>query len=173
MGLIHLYCGDGKGKTTAAFGLALRAQGAGFHVIVAQFLKTAPSGEVTALAGLPRVTVLRGTRDFGFTWTLSDEDRAALRAEQDVLLQRAFASCPREGRVLLVLDEAVGADAYGYLDGARLRAYLEALPENVEAVLTGRDPAPDLLERADYVTEMKKVRHPFDRGIQAREGIEL
>lgn len=172
MGLMHLYCGDGKGKTTAAFGLALRAQGAGFCVVIAQFLKTEPTGEVTALAGLPRVTLLRIEESFGFTWTLSNEEREALRKAQDALFRRALEACPKEGNVLLVLDEAVGADRYGYLDPAPLRAYLQALPENVEVVLTGRDPTPDLLAMADYVTEMKKLRHPFDRGITARTGIE-
>ena len=167
--MIHLYCGDGKGKTTAALGLALRAYGAGFAVVVAQFLKTMPSGELTALAALPGVQVIRGTRDFGFTWTLSEADRAALRAEQDAILQRALAACPASGETLLVLDEAVGAYTYGYLDHAPLLAYLEAVPKHVEVVLTGRDPAPELLARADYVTEMKKVRHPFDRGVSRNE----
>ena len=78
----------------------------------------------------------------------------------------------RQGETLLVLDEAVGAYTYGYLDHAPLLAYLEAVPKHVEVVLTGRDPAPELLARADYVTEMKKVRHPFDRGVAARRGIE-
>ena len=172
MGLIHLYCGDGKGKTTAAFGLALRAQGAGFRVVIAQFLKTEPTGEVTALRNLPRVTLLRAERRFGFTWTLSPEEQQALRREQNALFSRAIAACPQEGSVLLVLDEVVGTDRYGYLDPAPLRTFLRAVPETVEVVLTGRDPAPDILELADYVTEMKKIRHPFDRGIPARDGIE-
>ncbi len=170
--MIHLYYGDGKGKTTAALGLALRAYGAGFTVILAQFLKTMPSSELSALAFLPGVTVLRSNGDFGFTWTLSDAEQTALREEQNALLQRAVAACPETEKTLLVLDEAVGAYTYGYLDHAPLLSCLESLPPQVEVVLTGRDPAPELLERADYVTEMKKIRHPFDQGIVSRRGIE-
>lgn len=172
MGLIHCYYGDGKGKTTAALGLALRAQGAGFHVVLAQFLKTMPTGELHALALLPRVTVLRGTHAFGFTWTLSDTDRMTLRDEQNALFLRAVEACSQENRTLLILDEAISADTYGYLDPALLRTYVSALPEHVELVLTGRDPAEDLLKLADYATEMRKIRHPFDRGVSARDGIE-
>ena len=173
MGLIHLYCGDGNGKTTAALGLALRAQGAGFYVIIAQFLKSQPSGELKALALLPPVTVLRSAREFGFTWTLSDEERMILREDQEQLFRCAVSACPKEKRVLLVLDEVVSAQTYGYLAQGRLEAYVSKLPENIEAVLTGRDPSAALVTMSDYVTEMKKIKHPFDRGVPARDGIEF
>lgn len=170
--MIHLYCGDGKGKTTAAMGLALRAYGAGFTVVIAQFLKTMPSSEFLALAAFPDVQVIRGMRNFGFTWTLSEAEQDALRAEQNIVLQRALAACSEGKNTLLVLDEVVGAYVYGYLDHEPLMAYLKAVPEYVEVVLTGRDPTPELLTIADYVTEMKKIRHPFDRGVMSRQGIE-
>ena len=141
--------------------------------MIAQFFKTLPSSELHSLALLPRVTVLRCEEDFGFTWTLSQTEQQALRAAQDALLQRALTAVNAEsGPTLLVLDEAISACTYHYLDPAPLLQYLKALPEQVEAVLTGRNPGPELLELADYVTEMKKVRHPFDRGIAARRGIE-
>ena len=81
MALMHLYHGDGKGKTTAALGLALRAAGAGYRVVLAQFFKTMPSSELKSLAQIPQVTVIRGKRDFGFTWTLSEAEQAELRHE--------------------------------------------------------------------------------------------
>lgn len=172
MALMHLYHGDGKGKTTAALGLALRAAGAGYRVVLAQFFKTMLSSELKSLAQIPQVTVIRGERDFGFTWTLSEAEQAELREAQNEILRRAIEAAGTGEQTLLVLDEAVSAYTYHYLDRQPLLDYLRGRPENVEVVLTGRNPEPELLELADYITEMKKIRHPFDRGIAARTGIE-
>ena len=170
-GLIHIYCGEGKGKTTAALGLALRAAGCGFRVVVAQFLKSSPTGELNSLRGIENVTVLRGDLPRGFSWQLDGEQKAGMRREHDRLFEEAAALCAG-GRTLLVLDEIIGAWYGGYIDRERVLAFLRGKPEGLEIVLTGRYPDERLCELADYITEMKKVRHPYDRGIPAREGIE-
>lgn len=169
-GLIHIYCGDGKGKTTAAMGLAVRCAGSGRKVRLLQFLKDGKSSEFASLAHVPGIEVIPQTRTFGFTWTLTPEERAEAAAYYAGLLEEAFR---RAGDFdLLILDEALGACTTGMVDESRLLALLDGKPEPLEIVLTGRDPSPALLDRADYVTEMKMVKHPFEKGVSAREGIE-
>ena len=167
--MLHLYCGNGKGKTTAAMGLALRAAGRGKRVIIAQFLKGADSGERFALAQLPQVTLLPVPDTVKFSFRMTEEERRAeARRYQDLLeLIRQEA----QGCFLLVLDEACAAVNTGLLPLEDLLACLDSL--ECEVVLTGRDPAPQLAERADYITSMEAVRHPFEQGISARKGIEF
>lgn len=169
-GLIHIYCGDGKGKTTAAMGLALRCAGSGRKVLLLQFLKDGKSSEFAALAHVPNIEVIPQTRTFGFTWTLTPEERAEAAAYYAGLLEEAFRRAG--GFDLLILDEALGACTTGMVDESRLLALLDEKPEPLEIVLTGRDPSQALQDLADYVTEMKMVKHPFGRGVAAREGIE-
>lgn len=169
-GLIHIYCGGGKGKTTAALGLALRAAGSGKEVLLLQFLKDGKSSEFAALSQVDNVQVIPQTRTFGFSWTLSDEEKAEAKAYYSSLLETAFSQAGAFG--LLVLDEAVGACAAGMIDESRLLELMRQKPEELELVLTGRGPSQALLDAADYVTEMRKVKHPYERGIAARLGIE-
>ncbi|MDR3301449.1 MAG: cob(I)yrinic acid a,c-diamide adenosyltransferase [Spirochaetaceae bacterium] len=166
--MIHIYTGDGKGKTTAAMGLALRAAGCGRRVVIVQFMKGRDSGEISVLRSLPNVTVLRNAQDYGFFSRTSEASRAQIIAENNQNLQAALA-LPAD---LLILDEAVGAYTLGALDTAALDALLAAPSPKRELVLTGRDPPPNLIEAADYVSEIRKIKHPFDKGIKAREGIE-
>lgn len=167
--MLHLYCGNGKGKTTAAMGLALRAAGRGKRVVIAQFLKGADSGERLALARLPQVTLLPVPDTVKFSFRMSeDERRAEAQRYQDLL---KLISRTARGCFLLVLDEACAAVNTGLLPLEDLLACLDSL--ECEIVLTGRDPAPELMERADYITSMEAVRHPFEQGITAREGIEF
>lgn len=167
--MLHLYCGNGKGKTTAAMGLALRAAGRGKRVVIAQFLKGADSGERFALAQLPQVTLLPVPDTVKFSFRMTEEERRAeARRYQDLLeLIRQEA----QGCFLLVLDEACAAVNTGLLPLEDLLSCLDSL--ECEVVLTGRDPAPQLVERADYMTSMEAVRHPFEQGISARKGIEF
>lgn len=167
--MLHLYCGNGKGKTTAAMGLALRAAGRGKRVVIAQFLKGADSGERLALAQLPQVTLLPVPErvKFSFRMTQAERREEALRYQQMLkLIRREARDC-----FLLVLDEACAAVTTGLLPVDDLLACLDGL--DCEVVITGRDPAPQLVERADYITSMQAVRHPYERGIAAREGIEF
>ncbi len=171
-GLVHLYCGDGKGKTTAAIGLSVRAVGRGFKVIFAQFLKSMETGEILPLRDLG-VTLLRGNLPKGFTWELAEPQKEILIDEHNKLLTRAIALAGNGENTLLVLDELVGAYAGGHIDRGAVLHFLRQKPPALEVILTGRNPVPELIELSDYLTEMQKRKHPMDEGIPARLGIEL
>lgn len=169
-GLVHLYCGDGKGKTTAAMGLAMRAAGHGLRVLIVQFLKSTPTGELEILKLLPQVKVLRSSEQLGFTFRMNEEQKR--RAA--VIQQQLFAGAKEQMRDtdLLILDEVMAAINAGMLQTERVAGLLRERHAGLEVVLTGRNPPPELIELADYISEIKKVKHPFDKGIAARDGIE-
>lgn len=167
-GLVHLYWGEGKGKTTAAMGLALRALGAGRRVVVVQFLKGADTGEVPLLRQLG-AQVLRGKAGQKFVFQMDEAEKAATRLLQTENLRAALA-LPAD---LLILDEACAAWQLDMVDRALLRAAVEQKPAAQELVLTGRDPADWMRTAADYSTEMRCHRHPYEKGIQARKGVEF
>lgn len=171
-GLVHLYCGDGKGKTTAAVGLAVRHSGRGGKVVFAQFLKDGTSGECRVLAKLG-VTVLAANPVGKFSFRMSEEEKAETAAALGRTFDAATGFAVRERATLLVLDEICAAVNCGFLPEKTLTEFLESRPDSLEVVLTGRDPSENLQVHADYITEMKKRRHPFDEGVAAREGIEF
>lgn len=166
--MIHFYYGDGKGKTTAAMGLALRALGRGMPVTVIQFLKDGASGECAGLAGLG-AKVIAGKAAPGFVFSMTDSAKEATRKLHDAHLAAAEAAVNDGG--LLVLDEIGDALSMGMVDGERLIKLLDQAGET-EIAMTGHQPVDSLLERADYITEMKARRHPYEKGIPARRGIE-
>lgn len=172
-GLIRVYHGDGKGKTTAAMGLGLAMAGQGVPVLMLQFMKGRPTGEVAALAQVPGVTLLRAEGLQKFSWEMTQEERQQARQNQDRLLARGIAEVQGGPWGLLVLDEALGACATGLLDEGALLDFLDGKPPALEVVLTGRGPSAALLEAAQLVTEMKKQKHPYDQGISARKGVEF
>ncbi|MCI2047704.1 MAG: cob(I)yrinic acid a,c-diamide adenosyltransferase [Faecalibacterium sp.] len=167
-GMVHLYWGDGKGKTTAAMGLALRALGHGQRVVILQFLKGSPSGEVPLLEKLGAV-VIRSRPGQKFVFQMSEAEKAAARQEQTENLCAAMAA-PAD---LLLLDEACAAWQLDMVDRALLQKAVLEKPPRQELVLTGRTPADWMLARADYSTEMCCRRHPYDKGTSAREGVEF
>lgn len=171
-GLIHIYCGDGKGKTTAAVGLAVRCAGRGNKVLLVQFLKSHDSGELYSLAKLPDIEVMRGKESKKFTFQMNEEEKHALLIEHNKMFEQVLAKIKNGGYSLLILDEVIGALNVKVFEMPKLIEFLRHKPENLEVVLTGRNPAPELVEIADYVSEMRKVKHPMDKGIMAREGIE-
>lgn len=171
-GLIHIYCGDGKGKTTAAVGLAVRCAGRGNKVLLVQFLKSRDSGELYSLAKLPDIEVMRGKESQKFTFQMNEEEKLALLIEHNKMFEQVLAKIKNGGYSLLILDEVIGALNAKVFEMPKLIEFLRHKPENLEVVLTGRNPAPELVEIADYVSEMRKVKHPMDKGIMAREGIE-
>lgn len=173
-GLIHLYYGEGKGKTTAALGLVLRASGCGKQVVIVQFLKDWECGELEPLTQLDGITVLRGKAPGGvFLHQMSEEERLETKAIHDYNLKKAL-DMQSEGRCdLLILDEVIDAYNLGVLDSAIFEGLLNHKPENLELVITGHNPNARLIEQADYVTEMVKRKHPYDSGIKARRGIEF
>lgn len=168
--MVQIYCGAGKGKTTAAVGLAVRAAGRRLRVVFAQFLKSGDSGERMVLAQLPTVTLLEVPQTMKFTFAMDEAERAAEAVRQTALLRRGLELAGQAD--VLVLDELCAALTSGMVSVDEVTAFLDSRPADLEVVITGRDPAPALLERADYITEMKKIRHPFDQGIRARQGIE-
>ncbi len=173
MNLIHVYFGSGKGKTTAALGLALRAAGHGQKVVIIQFLKGRPSGELGPLALLDNVTVLRGQAGTRFSKHMSPAEREDTRLLHNKHLEKAIGLIDMGECDLLVLDEALDAYQLGMLDEAPLRGLLEEDPLRAELVITGHTPVAWIESRADYVTEMLKIKHPYDEGIKARKGIEF
>lgn len=167
-GLIHIYCGDGKGKTTAALGLALRAAGRGMKVVIARFLKTEDSGEVDILRGLPGVYLFPCEKSFGFTFSMGEEEKK----EAGRYYQELFAQAVKREADLLILDEILPACQAGLVEKEEVEAFLQKHSPGLEIVLTGRKAWKEILETADYVTEMKAVKHPYACGILARRGIE-
>ena len=166
--MIHLYCGDGKGKTTAAMGLALRAAGHGKTVVVAQFLKAGGSGERTILAGLPTVELLPVPEQMTFTFRMTPEERAAESARERALLEEAFR---RGGEAdVLVLGRAVRRPSppAWWSWGGCWRCWT-AVRRSWRWWSTGRNPPPELTARADYMTEMVKTKTPL-RGGRPRPG---
>ncbi len=178
-GCVHIYCGDGKGKTTAAVGQAVRAAGRGKKVLIARFLKTDDSGEIGVLAGLSGITVLPCAKTFGFYSQMTEEQKRSAAEYYNELLQLAWQRAEKEDYDMLVLDEIMAACRYGLTDENDLVQKLESLRKSqgsrsrgLEVVMTGRNPSERMIELADYVSEIRKVKHPYDNGLSAREGIE-
>lgn len=171
-GLIHIYCGDGKGKTSAAIGLAVRAAGNGMNVLFARFLKNESSGELKVLDEIPQITVLHLERSFVFFQTLTEEEKEEARKMYARLWDRISGEIKKGSWDMLVIDEFMAAYRYGLIARDEALRFLREKPAELEIVLTGRDPDESLVELADYVSEIRKVKHPFDRGIRARKGIE-
>ena len=164
--MLHLYWGNGKGKTTAAMGLALRALGHGRRVVVVQFLKDGTSGEIAPLRAAG--ATVYACPNAKFTWLMDEADKAQAREASARALSQALA----EPFDLLVLDEACAALKSSILDESLLRQAVALAKDGREVVVTGRDPAPWLQEAADYSTEMQMHKHPYTEGVAAREGVE-
>ena len=170
--MIHIYCGDGKGKTTAALGLSLRAAGSGMKVVIVQFLKNHKTSELNLLQTTPNITILRGKEGRTFSFSMTDEEKEKSQQLHSENLHAGIALIESGNCDMLVLDEAIGAYERDLLDKQLLRNLVEQKPEHLELVLTGRNPEQWMIDCADYVSEIKKVKHPFDKGIKARIGIE-
>ncbi|MFP4241456.1 MAG: cob(I)yrinic acid a,c-diamide adenosyltransferase [Chitinispirillaceae bacterium] len=168
--MLHIYTGDGKGKTTAAVGLAVRAAGAGMKVFFAQLMKNTPTAEAEVFKLLEdRVTFRQfGTGEF-VTGKPSDEDI--------VSAQNGFKEVEKAVRMgmyaVVVVDELCTALHWGLLDPRKVFRLVENCPEKTELVFTGRNATPDLVEKADLVTEMREVKHYYEKGVEARRGIEF
>jgi len=171
--MIHVYYGNGKGKTTAALGLAVRALGCGKRVIIVQFLKRRESGEIAVLESLDGITLLRGKATDKFSFEMNSQEKKLTKVVHDEHLKKA-AHLVEEGSCdLLILDEVLCAIAAQLLDESFFVAFLERLPDNVEIVLTGQK-APDYIrDKADYITHMQAEKHPFKQGTLARKGVEF
>ncbi len=168
-GRIIVHTGGGKGKTTAAFGAALRASGHGLKTAVVQFIKgNWDYGEVRALSACPNIELTRiGS---GFTWLAEDPDEPRLRAAEAWRFAQELALSDRYD--LLIMDELNCAIVEGYVDVGEVLAMLADKPSRLSVIITGRGAPPELIDAADTVTEMRCVKHAFDQGVPARRGIE-
>ncbi len=166
--MIHIYTGDGKGKTTAALGLALRWIGGGKNAYIYRFLKGRHSCELASLDMFDNIAVKSLSRDYGFYKAMSADEREAVYVQHNAFLTDAL----RRAEDMIVLDEVIAAYNYGALDKSLLDEVLFTLPA-AEIVMTGRNAPPELVAAADYVSEIRKIKHPFDSGAAARRGVEM
>ncbi len=172
MGLLHIYCGDGKGKTTAAIGLAVRAAGSGMHVYFAQFLKGGYTSELRILKMIPEITVERCDKNYGFSNKLTPEKREEITNCHNEILLHAEELIRSGAADMLIFDEFNAAYEYNLLDRHLAEKIILSTHDSCEIVLTGRCPDKKFIEAADYVSETAAVKHPFQKGIKARKGIE-
>ncbi|HWQ73151.1 MAG TPA: cob(I)yrinic acid a,c-diamide adenosyltransferase [Desulfitobacteriaceae bacterium] len=173
-GLVHIYTGDGKGKTTAAIGLGIRACGNGLKVIMVQFLKGSPTGELAILRKLePDFLVCRNNDLKGFFWNMNGEQKEELRRFAAETLNYVQNKVSTEEWDLLILDEVMGAISNNLISVREIVDFIKNKPEKLEVVLTGRHAPRELVEIADYVSEINPRKHPLKMGIAARRGIEF
>jgi cob(I)alamin adenosyltransferase len=173
-GYVQVYTGDGKGKTTAAVGLAVRAAGNGYNVFMVQFLKGGKTGEIESAKKMsPFFNIFRFEKKRGFFWTLSDEEKIELKAE----VQNAYAFCKEalieEKCDILIMDEIMGALSNKLISEEQVLELIENKPDNIELILTGRNVPKAIIDKANLVTEMKDIKHYFNEGVPSREGIEF
>ncbi|MDF2984638.1 MAG: cob(I)yrinic acid a,c-diamide adenosyltransferase [Eubacterium sp.] len=170
-GLVHIYTGNGKGKTTAAIGLGIRAYGSGFKVLMIQFMKGRRSGEELILTRLGSAFELcKHKSSDKFSWELNHKEKEELKDSIAELFEYAIKSSGSKD--LIILDEIMAAVNNGFIDLSRVIDFIKNKPDGLELVMTGRKAPQDLIELADYVSEFNAVRHPFTAGIPARKGIE-
>ena len=161
LGYVHVYCGDGKGKTTTAMGLCTRAAGYGYKVLIYQFMKNNKTSERKILQQIPNITFVDG---------LEKLERKTYYEKQ---FRKITAKAAEENYDLLFFDELIYTIRAGLFDEQILLDYLKnEKPAHLEVILTGQQPSEALVALADYVSEIRKIKHPFDQGLPARPGIE-
>lgn len=172
LGLVHIYCGEGKGKTTCSVGLTVRASGYGLNVLFMQFLKSGDSSELKVLRSLDGIEVL-GTKPIKkFSFQMTPEEKQETKDVNAQQFNDMVKMLSEKHYDMLVLDEILGSIEAELFDEQILVDFLKNRPEKLEVVLTGRYPTDELVELADYVSRIDKVKHPYDKGIPARAGIE-
>lgn len=170
--MIHMYCGSGKGKTTAGMGLCLRAAGAGKKVLIYQFLKDNTSSERGLLEQIPGITLLQGPERMKFLRRMSEEERLQFVLEYERVLQK-IGGLLSDGAApeVIFLDEVLYGVSRGVISEDAVVELIRSWPEK-EWILTGRYEGGKLREMADYISVIQKEKHPYDRGVAARKGIE-
>lgn len=172
MGLVHIYHGDGKGKTTSAMGLCCRAAGAGMRVLIYQFMKDGSGNERKVLEAFPNVTFANEEREVRFSFHMSRKQKEQEKERYRTEILQVFEMARRESYDVLLMDEILYAISLSLLEEELLTAFLDHKPEGLEVILTGQNPSERIKDRADYVSRIVKEKHPYDSGISAREGIE-
>ena len=171
-GLIQLYTGNGKGKTTAALGQVFRAAGHGYKAVIIQFIKNLENtGEIYAAKNIFAEHLEIYPMGTGFTWDANDRDELRRAAEKGWALAREKITSGAYSMV--ILDELTYALNFGLLDQNEVLAFLDQKPEKLHIIITGRDAGKELINLADLVTEMKEIKHPYQKGAKAIKGIEF
>jgi cob(I)alamin adenosyltransferase len=169
----HIYYGDGKGKTTAAIGLAIRAAGSKMKVLFVQFLKTEFSGERHILSHTENVTLTFCPLELKFTFDMDDKEKAQAAKIFKGIFDNAVTTALTEKYDMVVLDEVFEAINAHMLSESEVYEFITNAPSSMEIVMTGHNPPQKFMDCADYITEFKKIKHPYDRGITGRIGIEF
>lgn len=173
LGLIHIYCGDGKGKTTAAMGLGMRACGRDKKVLLTQFLKDNDTGELISIEKLgENFTVFKGEPVKKFFKFMTPEEQKQTKSEHEERFRKVTRKAIDENFDLLIMDEIIASTNLELIPIDEVIKFLKNRPKSLEVVLTGRNPNEQLVELADYVSEIKAVKHPYEKGINSRIGIE-
>ncbi len=172
LGLIHIYTGKGKGKTTAATGLMIRNLGYGNKVLFVQMQKAIPSGEISIINQLPKVTIIRCTDKKKFYFYMDELEKKEYITQHKEGFSKAIELLKNESFDLVVFDEIISTVNEKILSMDKLIDFLKNKPENLEVVLTGRNASKELIDIADYVSDITCVKHPYDKGINARKGVE-
>ena len=171
--MIQIYTGEGKGKTTAALGQGLRGVGSGLKVIMIQLLKGGPTGELEALKAIDGFEIYRFEKERDFVWNLKDKEIQELKKEIRAGYNFAFECVKNKKCNMLIIDEIMGAVTNKFISEDEVVDLLNANDCDIEIILTGRYAPEKIIEKADLVTEMKPIKHYFDKGVEARKGIEF
>lgn len=181
--MIHIYSGNGRGKTSIAIGTAIRMLGANKQVIFTQFMKGNDTSELACLKQLSGITILRVEDSFPFYKNMTQQDKEKITRQHNKILMQVMEQVMRTyGDIewdetsgpscLVVLDEITYPLQYGLIDEALFYDFLQTVPACVELILTGRNPLDKMLQFGDYWSEIEQKRHPYEKGIGARPGIE-
>lgn len=171
--MVHIYYGNGKGKTTAAIGLAVRAAGSRMKVHFVQFLKTEFSGERHTLSHTENITLSFVPVELKFTYDMDETEKSKAANLFRKIFDESVTKVFTEKYDMIVLDEIFSAIEADMVSEHDVYEFVSNAPKNLEVVMTGHNPPERILELADYITEMKKIKHPYDNGVTARFGIEF
>lgn len=172
-GYVQIYTGNGKGKTTAALGLALRAAGHNFNVKIVQFLKGGVTGELNSVKKLDTVELLRVSDANKYVWKLSPQEKKDMQEKSLEMFDRIKTWFKNDEIDILILDEIMAAIKYDIVSIDDVLSLLDARPQTIEVIMTGRDVPQELFECAHLVSEIKNAKHYYNAGVKARKGIEF
>ena len=171
-GLVHIYYGDGKGKTTTGMGLITRAAGYGYRVLLYQFMKNNRTSERNVLQNVDNITIVDGLDQEKFSFQMTEDEKKERKKFYEDQFRMVTKKAEDEKYDVLFMDEIIYTIGAKLLDEELVLDYLKNKPENLEVILTGNIPSKAMVAAADYVSEIRKVKHPFDEGQRARAGIE-
>lgn len=171
-GCIHIYCGDGKGKTTTGMGLCVRAAGYGYRVLIYQFMKNNSTSERKILENIPNIRIVDGLECEKFSFQMTEEEKKERKEFYEKQFRMLTKMVCEEAFDVVFFDELIYTIGAELFDENLLLDFLKNKPEQLEVILTGQGPGSRLIEAADYVSEIRKIKHPFDKGMPSRKGIE-